>query len=95
MIKHIVLFKLKNPTEENIEKAVQVVKDMEGKIEVMISMEIGVNFVKSQRASDISLTAIFSTVEDLNIYQQHPAHMPLKVYMREVCASISSVDYEY
>lgn len=94
MIKHVVFFKLKDSTTENIEKAVQVIKNMDGKIECAQSMEVGVNFAKSKRASDIALTVIFSTEEDLDIYQDHPAHTPVKIHMREVCELISSVDYK-
>lgn len=94
MIKHIVFFKLKEGTPQNIEKAAQALRDMEGKIEVLRSIEVGVDFIRSERSYDIALTTTFDNKEDLQIYQDHEVHMPVKKYAREVCESIFAVDYE-
>ena len=55
MITHIVLFKLKDRSEQSIARTVQVLKDMEGKIEELKFLEVGVDIIHSERSYDIAL----------------------------------------
>ena len=55
MIKHIVLFKLKNPTAEECQKAVDVLLGMRGKVPQIITIEAGVDFLRSERSYDVAL----------------------------------------
>ena len=59
MIKHIVMFKLSEKTTENMERAVDSLRSLEGKIETLQSIEIGTDFLESERSYDIVLTAHF------------------------------------
>lgn len=95
MIKHIVLFKLKDRSSENVERAAQVLRDMEGKIEVLRSIEVGIDVLHSERSYDIALTTSFDTMDDLQTYQVHPVHQKVIEYMTSVRESSVSVDYEF
>ena len=51
MIKHIVMFKLKDRNKENIQKIVDALKTLEGNIDVLRSAEIGVNFTNQKEVT--------------------------------------------
>ncbi len=94
MITHIVLFKLKDRSEQSIARTVQVLKDMEGKIEELKFLEVGVDIIHSERSYDIALVTKFESMDGLNAYQVHPVHKKVIEHMAEVRESSASVDYE-
>ena len=94
MVKHIVMFKLAEKTPENMERAVDSLKSLEGKIETLKSIEVGTDFLASERSYDIVLTAQFENREGLEIYGGHENHLPVVKIMRSLCASSVAVDYE-
>lgn len=94
MLRHVVLFKLLNRDAENVKKVAQVLKGLENKIDLLKSLEVGIDIMKLDRSYDIAFIASVSNQEDLQRYQNHEAHIPVKKYMGEVCQSIVSVDYE-
>ena len=93
MIKHIVMFKLFK--KNNIKKAVNALKSLEGNIDVLDSLEIGVNLTESQRNYDIVLITEFKNREALNLYGSHPKHVPVVEIMQTLCSSSIVVDYEF
>ena len=94
MIKHIVFFKLKDPSAENIERTVQVLRDMQGKIPQLRSLEVGADVIRSERSYDLALVAEVETLEDLQAYQVHPVHQEVIRYINEVKEQTIAVDYE-
>ena len=94
MIKHIVMFKLSEKTPENMEYAIKSLKSLEGNIETLKAIEIGSDFLESERSYDIVLTAQFDNQEDLKIYAQHKNHLPVVKIMRSLCTSSVVVDYK-
>ena len=68
MVKHIVMFKLTEKTSENMELATNSLRSLEGKIETLKSIEIGTDFLESDRSYDIVLTTHFESKEGLKIY---------------------------
>ena len=94
MIKHIVMFKLKDRNKENIEKIVDALKTLEGNIDVLRSAESGVNFTESERSYDIVLTTEFDDRNALNAYGPHPNHLPVVETVRSLCSGSVVVDYE-
>lgn len=94
MITHIVFFKLKDGSEENVARAAQVLKDMEGKIEVLKSIEVGIDVLHSERSYDIALITKFESMEALEVYQVHPVHKKVIEYMLQVREASISVDFE-
>ncbi|WP_129126705.1 Dabb family protein [Geomonas oryzae] len=95
MIVHIVLFKLKEATAENVEKAKERLLSMEGKVEMLRHLEVGVDLIRSERSADVALYTKFDSLEDLQAYQVHPYHAnEVAAYMRSVCSSVVAADYE-
>lgn len=95
MITHIVLFKLANPTAENIAATRNKLLGMDGKIDLLRHIEVGVDLIRSERSYDIALTTRFDSMEDLQAYQIHPYHAGEVVpHMKSVCSSTVVVDYE-
>ncbi|HML06308.1 MAG TPA: Dabb family protein [Methanobacterium sp.] len=94
MITHIVMFKLKNRNSENIEKAKNVLMDMEDKIKELKHIEVGIDITNSNRSYDIVLLTKFDNVEGLEAYQINPLHVKVAEYLGSVSESIVAVDYE-
>lgn len=92
MITHIVFFKLKD--KGNIERTREVLSAMEGKIPVLRHLEVGVDVLKTDRSYDLALLAKFDSLEDLQIYQDHPVHQEVIKYIGTVKESVLAVDYE-
>lgn len=94
MIKHIVFFKLKDRSEESVARTVAVLRNMEGKIPQLLSLEAGADILRSERSFDIALTVTVASLEDLEAYQVHPAHKEVIVHINEVKDVSYAVDYE-
>ena len=95
MVKHIVMFKLMNKNKTNTEKVVNALKNLDGNINVLRSVEIGVNFTESERSYDVVLTTEFIDREGLEIYGSHPKHLPVVETVRSLCSASVIVDYEF
>ena len=94
MIVHIVIFKFKNENkDENILRVRQELNDLLEKIDVLKSIELGVNFTDSDRAFDLSLYSIFETKEDLQAYAIHPEHLKVVALIKSVTSETKVVDY--
>lgn len=94
MIKHIVFFKLKEPTAENIEKTVQVLRNMDGKIPMVKSLEAGADVIHSERSYDLALIVELDNLEDLQAYAVHLVHQEVIQYINTVKDHTLSVDFE-
>ena len=94
MITHIVLFKLKDRSPENIEKARAVLASLSGKIPQLRHLEVGADVLRTDRSYDLALVARFDSLEDLNAYQIHHEHQQVVKYMLSVRESAVAVDYE-
>lgn len=93
MITHIVFFKLKDGSAESVAQTAQVLRDMEGKIDVLKSIEVGEDVVHSERSYDIALITKFESMEALDEYQVHPVHKKVIEHMLQVREASVSVDF--
>ncbi len=99
MVRHIVLFKLKNTiSEEEKLKVMHAFKDaieaLPAKISVIRGIEVGLNINKNE-AFDIALNSEFDTLEDVNFYAGHPEHLAAAGILKDVKESRACVDYEF
>lgn len=94
MITHIVMFKLKDNSAESIAATVAVLKAMEGQIDELLSIEVGIDVLHSERSYDIALVTKFASMETLGAYQVHPYHQKVIEHMMSVREASVSVDYE-
>ncbi|MFD0713913.1 Dabb family protein [Paenibacillus sp. GCM10027626] len=94
MITHIVMFKLKDRSPEKVAETAQVLRNMEGKIDELKYIEVGVDVVHSDRSYDIALITKFDSMEALDAYQVHPEHQKVIAHMAQVREASVSVDFE-
>ena len=95
MIKHIVCFKLKNPTEEECRKAADILLSMKGNVELLRDIQVGIDFLHSERSYDLILEVVLDSKEALDAYQVHPYHVNVvKKHMHAVRETSVAIDYE-
>jgi Stress responsive A/B Barrel Domain len=95
MITHIVFFKLKDRSAESINQAQEKLLSMNGKVEMLRHLEVGLDVVHSARSYDIALYTKFDSLDDLQAYQVHPYHGgDVAPYMREISEAVAVVDYQ-
>ena len=92
MIKHVVMWKFKPGTNEQMNKFLQALKDLDGKIDVLRSMEIGVN-QGSDDNCDAVVTTTFDSFEDLYTYATHPLHVAASSLCKQIRVSRHAVDF--
>ena len=77
-----------------MEYAIQSLKSLEGNIETLKTIEIGSDFLESERSYDVVLIAQFDNPEGLKFYAQHENHLPVVKIMQSLCTSSVVVDYQ-
>lgn len=94
MIKHIVCFKLKNNCPKECEKAAEVLRSMDGKVPMLRGIEVGVDFLHSERSYDVVLSVLLDDEKALDKYQNDPYHVEVvKPHMHAVRESSVAIDY--
>jgi DNA-binding Lrp family transcriptional regulator len=99
MIRHIVMFKLKDfPGEtEKMKAAEEVIKrlnELPIKIEVIRKYEAGVDLRKLSWSYDIVLIMDFDNMTDLETYTVHPAHQEFIAFNKDYSVEKVCIDYE-
>ncbi len=95
MIRHIVLFKIKDEYKKEIPELVKNFYGMKGKIEGLLDLESGEDLLHSDRSYDLALITVFDSMESFQAYQNHPVHLPVKKRMHEVRSASVACDYEF
>jgi hypothetical protein len=98
MVKHIVLFKLKETLPEEVKKEAArqfkaAIEALPAKIDSIRKVEVGVN-INPAEAWDIALYSEFDSLGDVEAYAVHPDHVAAAKLLAEVKANRSCVDYE-
>ena len=93
MIRHIVLFKIKDEYKDEIPQLVKNFYGMKGKIEGMLDLEAGQDVLHSGRSYDLALITVFDNMASFEAYQTHPVHLPVKARMHEVRSASVACDY--
>lgn len=92
---HIVMFRLHDPSDENITRLREALLSLKAKIPEIRAMEVGRNIIPSERAYDLALNMRFDSVATLQAYQAHPEHVKvLTEVIRPLASSIVAADYE-
>lgn len=95
MFTHVVFFKLKDKSKENIEKAKSILMRTEGKVPTLKTIKVGVDVVRSARSYDLALITTFDSLEDMDAYQVHPVHVDeVLAHLRPMLESSAAVDFE-
>ena len=99
MIKHIILWKLKDFSEsekEQIKKnAKEGLESLKGKIDGLIDIKVNINGLETSNC-DMMLDSTFKSFEDLKNYSVNPEHVKIAdTFVRPFTASRSCLDFEY
>lgn len=95
MIKHTVCFKLKDNSPEECNKAAQILRSMEGNVELLRGIEVGVDFLHSPRSYDIILQVLLDDEKALEEYQKDEYHCSVvKKHMHSVAKSSVAIDFK-
>ncbi len=95
MIKHIVLYKLNNPTAEVMAETKAVLLSMVGKVPEIIDIEVGCDVLHSDRSYDMSLIVTLESLATMDTYQANEYHCSVvKAHMASVRKSAIAIDYE-
>lgn len=95
MIKHTVCFKLKDNSPEECNKAAQILRSMDGNVELLRGIEVGVDFLHSPRSYDIILQVLLDDEKALEEYQKDEYHCSVvKKHMHLVAESSVAIDFK-
>ncbi len=97
MIRHIVMWRLKDFAEGNEKKAnalimKQMLEALNGKIDGLIKAEAGLNFTDG--GYDVCLYSELESKEALDYYQGHPEHVVVKEFVGKVVSDRAVCDSE-
>ncbi|MGI6594710.1 MAG: Dabb family protein [Christensenellales bacterium] len=92
MIKHVVMFKMKEGVSKK--ETARVLKSMEGVVPQIRDIEVGIDFLQSERSFDVILTVTLDDEVALDAYQKDPYHCDVvKKFMHANRQSSVAVDY--
>jgi hypothetical protein len=69
-------------------------EDLKNKINQIRCIEVGININESEQAYDVVLYSEFDSVEDLNLYQNHPDHVRISEFITNLRDVRVVTDYE-
>ena len=95
MIRHIVLFRIKDEFKGEIPQLVKNFEGMAGRIEGMLELQAGTDILHSERSYDLALITVFDSRASFDAYQTHPVHLPVKKRMHEVRSASVACDFEF
>jgi hypothetical protein len=99
MIKHIVMWRLKETAEganaaENARKMKAMLEGLPSVIGEIRRLEVGINLIDSPDGSDVVLSSDFDSRSDLERYLQHPEHKRVSEFVGKIRSERRFVDYE-
>ncbi len=99
MIKHIVVWRLKetahgNDKASNARLIKQKLEALQGKIDGLLRIEVGIDFSATPSSSNIALYSEFTSRAALDAYQVHPLHKEVVAFVAPAADERRMVDYE-
>ena len=100
MIRHVVMWKLKDSAEgksreENIELISKELYALLPIIPEIKKMEIGFDVKHTDMSADLVLITEFEDLDTLKTYAEHPDHLLVSQYVRKVIDSRKVIDFEF
>ncbi len=98
MLKHIVMWKLKDIAEgktkpENAKMMKVMLEGLKEKIAEIEHIEVGMNIIPSEAAFDVVLYSEFKDEKALGTYQKHPEHVKVAEFVGKIKEERFVVDY--
>lgn len=97
MIKHVILWNLKDELSENEKKesALRIkveLEELKGKVPGLLEIKVIVDGIAGSNA-EVMLDSTFESEEALNGYQIHPEHVKAATFVRSVTCNRMCMDY--
>lgn len=92
MLIHMVLLRFDD--DGHADEAVRRLRELPDDIDVIRRLVAGRNVVPSERAYDVGLLVELDSVEDLEIYRDHPAHVDVAEFIRDHRSAVAAGDVE-
>ncbi len=93
MVKHVVMYRLKEDCKGEADELISRFLSMKGKIEGLSDIVSGKDFKKEGRSYDVALICTLDSPEALEKYAVHPVHLPVLAYAKTVVERSHSVDF--
>lgn len=94
LIKHVLFVKLKDNSPENCQELKDMFLSMKGRVPVIRGLQVGVDYLHSDRSYDVVLELLVDSPEALEAYQRDPYHAGVvKPFVAERRAASATVDY--
>lgn len=87
MLKHIVMFKLKEGIardDERVQHAVELIENLPNQINTIVSFELGWDISQKPHSFDYATSWLFHDLAGLEVYNKHPAHLDVLDATREI-----------
>lgn len=99
MVKHIVMWKIQGINGLSKEEVAANIKSeleaLNGQIEGLLNLEVGIDFLHSDSSYDVVLYSELESKEALDFYQSHPLHVQVATNtVKPAATSRIVVDYE-
>ena len=93
MFKHVVCQHFHDKSDAV--EAAEMLRALPAQIPELISMEVGIDELETERSFDLVLIATFNDIEGLHAYEHHPAHQAVRAFIRPRRKGTVSVDFRY
>ncbi|MEG0468672.1 MAG: Dabb family protein, partial [Longicatena sp.] len=92
MVKHVLFVKMKDNSPEACEKVKALFLTMKERIDFVRDLQVGIDYLHSDRSYDIVLELTVDSPADLERYQSNPYHADVvKPYIHEVRSGSATV----
>lgn len=93
MIRHIVMWKFRPGTEDEQQKFLEGLRDLQGVIPQLLRSEVAVNVGEGNY--DAVLVSEFADLEALETYKNDPRHQAVSALCKSIREDRVAVDYEF
>lgn len=90
-MRHVVFFRF--GSIEQARDAAQRLRALLGVVPTLLSIEAGVDELRTERSWDLCLITTFADAAGLEAYQVHPAHQDVVAWIRQHATASAAVDW--
>lgn len=99
MIRHVVIWRFQRQPatgdwHSNLIKAKALLDGMQGRLPGVLRLETGINQEESEEGADLLLLMDFQNRDALDMYRNHPVHLEVIAFLRQVRSERRVIDYE-
>lgn len=91
MLTHIVCFKFGSP--EHAQECARRLRAMNGRIESLKALEVGLDVTRGKRSYDVGLITRFDDAAGLKTYSVHPVHQEVANFIKEHASDVVTADF--